>query len=209
MHRCYIYLWVLNAHFPVTCLLTFQLAWIVNFELGSETAQSVLFDAVAFSVAEDGAQKYDSVFYSKDRMPSLVQPLLIGTCFVLGKYGYLNTGSSLFWKAQRFNQCHCREAVSVALLFPSLCFVAPLVWRRALSKWVFNQFLQSCSLHFLSGWWECPGTIQPNRDIPAWGKGPGGRNPLSHPLNPPTQLRAASCKWPMMFYHIYPATHLH
>ena len=43
-------------------LFTFQLAWTMNLELEYETAQSVLFPAVAFSVAEDGTQMYDSVF---------------------------------------------------------------------------------------------------------------------------------------------------
>lgn len=44
------------------CLFAFQLAWTLALELGSKTAQSVLFSAVAFSVAGDGAQIYDSGF---------------------------------------------------------------------------------------------------------------------------------------------------
>ena len=43
------------------CLFTFQLSWTVNLELGSEIAPSILFPAVAFSVAEDSAQMYDLV----------------------------------------------------------------------------------------------------------------------------------------------------
>lgn len=44
------------------CLFAFQLAWTLALELRSETAQSILFSAVAFLVAGDGAQIYDSVF---------------------------------------------------------------------------------------------------------------------------------------------------
>lgn len=62
MQRCYVYLQVLKAHCPMPCLFAFQLAWTLALELRSETAQSILFSAVAFLVAGDGAQIYDSVF---------------------------------------------------------------------------------------------------------------------------------------------------
>lgn len=88
----------------------------------------------------------------------------------------------------------------LALFFPFLSLVTPLVWRRNLSKWTYSHFLQKLFFLPLStslGWWEFPGTIQPKRDIPAWDKDPSGRWALC------TQLGATTWKCPTMFYHNY------